>query len=109
MSNTAAEEKTDVKAREVRDDVVDDFTLEQHHDFYATFSSLSIARQVNGDTPSVRGLGPSPRHRYKVVTAKHSNLQISGNVSNVKTLKLLFSWRMQHYLFSMNEKHTLQS
>ena len=81
----------DVKAREVRDDVVDDFTLEQHHDFYANFSSLSIARQVNGDTPSVRGLGPSPRHRYKDLTAKDSSLQINGNVSDIKIFKLFFS------------------
>ena len=90
MSDTAPQEKMDGKAGGVRDDTVDP-TLGQYHHSYDNVSSVSFARQVNGDTTSVRELGTSPRHRYKDVTAKDSSRQINGNVSDIRTLKLLFS------------------
>ena len=90
VSDTAAQEKTDGKAGAVRDDTVDP-TLGQYHHSYDNVSSVPSARQVSGDTTSVRGLETSPRHRYKDVTAKDSSRQINGNVNDIRTLKLLFS------------------
>lgn len=90
VSDTAAQEKTDGKAGGVRDDLVDP-KLGQYHHSYDNVSSVSFARQVNGDTMSVKGLERSPRHRYKDVTAKDSSREINGNVSDSRTLKLLFS------------------
>ena len=91
MSITAAEEKTDVEAREAWDDAANDTTLEQYHHSYDNVSSLSFARQLNGDTPSVRGVGPSPRHRYRDITAKGASRQVNGNVSDLNALKIFFS------------------
>lgn len=90
MSDSATQEKTEGKAGGVRDHVVDP-TMGQYHHSYDNVSSVSFARQVNGDTTSVKGLGRSPGHRYKDVTAKDSSRQINGNVSDIRTLKLLFS------------------
>ena len=83
----------------LRDDVLDHFALLDHHHFYDNVSSASSSRQVNGDTPCGRGCGPSPKHRYKVITAKGSSRQMNGNVRDNVTLRLFFSQCMQQYLF----------
>ena len=53
MSDAGAQEKTDGKAGGTRDDVVDP-TFGQYHHSYDNVSSVSFARQVNGDMMSVK-------------------------------------------------------